>query len=215
MFDCGRLAVDLNQCGDPSRLQSVPRESLDRECGRRHGREAHLIKKEAHLIKKTARRSATVVALFLISACAQKANFTLDQTGRIEADGKEGRSEVGLSVMRACLGSNPHSDGWCLGYLMGTAEGAPPGLFCVPSDTRASDVRKAFLAWAKTYPEHLSQPRILTVWAALREQWPCRNRGGQTALPPTLPQEQPSVLIRAEHSLWSEGQGPRLQGDDE
>jgi hypothetical protein len=167
------------------------------------------------LVKKAARRSATVVTLLLLSACAQQTSHTLDQTARTEAGDKEARSQVGLSVMRTCLGSNPYSDGWCLGYLMGTAEGAPPGLFCVPSDTRAGDVRKAFLAWAKTYPEHLSQPRILTVWAALRERWPCRNRGGQTALPPTLPQDQPSVPIRAERSPLSAWQGSRLQGDDE
>jgi hypothetical protein len=167
--------------------------------------------REAHLMKKAARRSATVVTLLLLSACAQPTNLTQDQSARIEAGDKEARSNVGLSVMRTCLGSTPYSDGWCLGYLMGTAEGAPPGLFCVPSDTRAGDVRKAFLAWANTYPEHLSQPRILTVWAALREQWPCRNPGGQTALPPTSPQDQPSVLIRAERGQLSGEQGSRLQ----
>jgi hypothetical protein len=127
----------------------------------------------------TQSRNAIVLAvlLFALSACIQQKATTGEAAAQFQEWDEETILQGGMGIARTCLRADPYSEGWCLGYLLAIAEGAPVGLFCVPDNTLASEVRRVFLAWAEAYPEYLSRPRNLTVWAALRERWPCETSG--------------------------------------
>jgi hypothetical protein len=117
------------------------------------------------------------VLLLALSACIQQRVATGESATQFQEWDEETIMQGGIGIVRTCLRADPYSEGWCLGYLLAIAEGGPVGLFCVPDDTLASEVRRVFLAWAEAYPEYLSRPRNLTVWAALREHWPCETPG--------------------------------------
>ena len=67
--------------------------------------------------------------------------------------------------------SNPHSQGLCLGIIMGVTDISKS--ICIPNEKNYVEILKVFLKYLDKHPEHLHKRLSYLVQDALTIEWPC------------------------------------------
>jgi hypothetical protein len=71
---------------------------------------------------------------------------------------------------------------FCEGYIVGTGQlyrelvraGGIPEWACADPAPSLSEIREAFVSWARAHPDQLDGKAVDGFWRAMSERWPCK-----------------------------------------
>ena len=92
---------------------------------------------------------------------------------------EEPEPQRGTSLLDACRSNDLHSEGFCLGFILGAVDGHVWGraeresVYCVPPDVTAAQAREMVVKALRDHPEKLHVPAAILVIDAFERAFPC------------------------------------------